>query len=148
MNVVAIEIPPLSERKEDIPPLIDHFLNRFAAENGKRLRGTDSETRDLLLKYDYPGNVRELENIIERAVVITRDEVISSRDLPFSGSSLVDAKSDMTDTRSLKRSLEDLEHRMIRDAMTQTKNHQTRAADLLGISERTLRYKLKKYGLK
>ncbi|MBW1706139.1 MAG: sigma-54-dependent Fis family transcriptional regulator [Deltaproteobacteria bacterium] len=148
LNVVTIEIPPLRERKEDIPPLIDHFLNRFASENGKKLQGTDSETRDLLLKYDYPGNVRELENIIERAVVITRGEVISSRDLPFSGSSLGDAKSEMTATRSLKMSLEHLEHQMVKDAMTQTKNHQTRAARLLGISERTLRYKLKKYGLK
>jgi DNA-binding NtrC family response regulator len=148
LNVVTIEIPPLRERKEDIPPLIDHFLNRFATENGKILQGTDSETRDLLLKYDYPGNVRELENIIERAVVITRGEVISSRDLPFSGSSLGDAKSEMTATASLKTSLEHLEHQMIKDAMTQTKDHQTRAAGLLGISERTLRYKLKKYGLK
>jgi len=148
LNVVTIEIPPLRERKEDIPPLIDHFLNRFAVENGKKLQGTDSETRDLLLKYDYPGNVRELENIIERAVVITRSEVVSSRDLPFSGSSLVDAKSDLPATRSLKKSLEDLEQRIIQDAMTQTKKHQTRAASLLGISERTLRYKLKKYGLK
>ena len=148
LNVVTIEIPPLRERKEDIPLLIDHFLNHFASENGKKLQGTDSETRDLLLKYDYPGNVRELENIIERAVVITRGEVISSRDLPFSGSSLGDAKSEMTATRSLKMSLEHLEHQMVKDAMTQTKNHQTRAARLLGISERTLRYKLKKYGLK
>jgi DNA-binding NtrC family response regulator len=148
LNVVTIEIPPLRERKEDIPPLIDHFLNRFAAENGKRLQGTDSETRDLLLKYDYPGNVRELENIIERAVVITRGEVVSSRDLPFSRSSPDDAKSEMTATLSLKTSLERLEHQMIKDAMTQTKNHQSRAAGLLGISERTLRYKLKKYDLK
>jgi DNA-binding NtrC family response regulator len=148
LNVVTIEIPPLRERKEDIPPLIDHFLNRFAAENGKRLQGTDSETRDLLLKYDYPGNVRELENIIERAVVITRGEVVSSRDLPFSGSSPGDAKSEMTATRSLKTSLERLERQMIKDTMTQTKNHQSRAAGLLGISERTLRYKLKKYDLK
>ena len=148
LNVVAIEIPPLSERKEDIPPLIDHFLNLFSAENVKEIHGIDPEARDLLLKYDYPGNVRELENIIERAVVITRGEVISSRDLPFSGNASEDAKRDMTTTRSLKTSLEDLEHRMIRDAITQTKNHQTRAANLLGISERALRYKLKKYGFK
>lgn len=148
LNVVAIEIPPLRERKEDIPPLIDHFLNRFAAENGKRLQGIDSEARDLLIKYDYPGNVRELENIIERAVVITRGEVVSGRDLPFSGRSLGDVKGEMTATRSLKTSIERLERQMIKDAMTQTKNHQTRAADLLGISERTLRYKLQKYGLK
>lgn len=148
LNVVTIGIPPLRERKEDIPALIDHFLNRFAKENGKILQGTDSETRDLLLKYDYPGNVRELENIIERAVVITRSEVVTSRDLPFSGNSVGDSRSEAANAASLKMSLEGLEHQMIKDAMTQTKNHQTRAAGLLGISERTLRYKLKKYGLK
>ena len=83
LNVVVMYIPPLRERKEDMPVLIDHFLKRFAVENGKNIRGITSEARDLLLKYDYPGNVRELENIIERAVVISRDSVISVDDLPF-----------------------------------------------------------------
>ncbi len=83
LNVVMMSIPPLRERKEDIPPLIDHFLKRYAEENGKEIEGLSSEAQDVLLKYDYPGNVRELENIIERAVVIARDAVISVEDLPF-----------------------------------------------------------------
>ena len=83
LNVVVMDMPPLRERKEDVPVLIDHFLKRFAAENGKNVTGITSEARDLLLKYDYPGNVRELENIIERAVVISRNSVISIDDLPF-----------------------------------------------------------------
>ena len=83
LNVVRLDIPPLRERKEDIPPLIEHFLARFAADNGKDLEGISSEARDLLMKYDYPGNVRELENIVERAVVICRGTVIGVEDLPF-----------------------------------------------------------------
>jgi len=107
-----------------------------------------SDARDLLLKYDYPGNVRELENIIERAVVITRGTVISAKDLPFSRSSLPVSKKRETKTGSLKEALEALEHEMIQKAMQETGNHQTKAAKLLGVSERMLRYKLKKYKFK
>ncbi len=147
LNVVTMAIPPLRERKEDISVLIDHFLKRYAEENGKAVSGVSSEAKDLLLKYDYPGNVRELENIIERAVVICRDEVISVEDLPF------------PDPREagyghgegegmLRGSMEELERKLILEAMEKTGDHQSRAAELLGISERMLRYKLKKYGLK
>ena len=73
LNVVVMRVLPLRERKEDIPLLVDHFLDKFARENGKDMEGISSEARDLLIKYDYPGNVRELENIMERAVVIARD---------------------------------------------------------------------------
>ncbi|GAI92724.1 unnamed protein product, partial [marine sediment metagenome] len=83
INVVVMSIPPLRERKEDIPPLIEHFIHHFAVENGKEIEDLSSEAKDLLLKYDYPGNVRELENIIERAVVISRGPVITTADLPF-----------------------------------------------------------------
>lgn len=148
LNVVTIAVPPLRERKEDLSPLIDHFLNRFAVGNGKEIRGISSEARDLLLRYDYPGNVRELKNIIERAFVITRGPVITSRDLPFSRSSVHLHMSNVKTWRSLRESVEDLECRMIRRALQETANHQTKAANLLGISERMLRYKLKKYGLK
>src|SRR3990167_1249481 len=83
LNVVTIVIPPLRERRSDLSLLIDHFLRRFAEKNGKTIRGVTHEARDILLRYDYPGNVRELENLIERAVVLTRDEVIGSGDLPL-----------------------------------------------------------------
>ncbi|HOD99231.1 MAG TPA: sigma-54 dependent transcriptional regulator, partial [Syntrophales bacterium] len=92
LKVVTIDLPPLRERKEDIPPLIDHFLRKYAKENGKVIKGISSEARDLLIKYDYPGNVRELENILERAVVIGRDEIISVEDLPFLEDSLTAAE--------------------------------------------------------
>lgn len=143
MNVVTIAIPPLRERREDIPVLIDHFLRSFAAKNDKPVRGLTREAREAILRYDYPGNVRELENLIERAVVLTRDDVIDLSDLPLS---LAEPEGDMQEGR-LTSAVEGIERRMIREALAEAGGIQTRAAELLGISERVLRYKLKKYGL-
>ncbi len=148
LNVVRLDIPPLRERKEDIPPLIEHFLARFAADNGKDLEGISSEARDLLMKYDYPGNVRELENIIERAVVICRGTVIGVEDLPFGAGEIPSVEERDKEDGLLRGSIEDLERKLIVDAMARAGDHQTRAAEILGISERMLRYKLKKYNLK
>ena len=146
LNVVDMFIPPLRERKEDIPTLIDHFLKKFAAVNGKEIEGVSQEARDQLLKYDYPGNVRELINILERAVVIVRDSIITVADLPFG-----DRFSGAAETAGegkLKDSIEELEKQMIVNALEESDHHQTKAAGILGISERMLRYKMKKYGLK
>jgi len=147
LNVVVMNVPPLRERKDDIPILIDHFIKRFSVENGKTISGLSSEAMDLLLKYDYPGNVRELENIMERAVVISRDSVISVRDLPFKD--LPSRRYDTTLRKaSLRESMESLEQGFIEEAMEEAGHNQSRAAEILGISERMLRYKLKKYGMK
>ena len=148
LNVVLMSLPPLRERKEDIPILINHFLKRYAEENGKEIAGLSSEAQDVLLKYDYPGNVRELENIIERAVVIAREAVISVEDLPFSESMEETTESRKAEEGLLRGSIEELEKKLIVEAMEKAGEHQSRAAELLGISERMLRYKLKKYGLK
>ncbi|OPY84387.1 MAG: Transcriptional regulatory protein ZraR [Syntrophus sp. PtaU1.Bin208] len=151
LNVVVMSIPPLRERREDIPILIDHFLKRFTAENGKDIAGISSEARDLLMKYDYPGNVRELENIIERAVVIARNEVLSLEDLPFREEVMAASSGGGIPEEGegkLRSAMEHLERQMIQDAMEKTAYHQTRAAEMLGLSERMLRYKLKKYALK
>jgi len=148
LNVVVMDIPPLRERKEDLPLLIDHFLKRFAAENGKNVTGITSEARDLLLKYDYPGNVRELENIIERAVVISRNVVISIDDLPFDEERIYPEYAGKKGEGLLRGSIEEMERRLVLEAMEKSGDHQTKAAEILGISERMLRYKLKKYGLK
>jgi two-component system NtrC family response regulator len=147
LNVVVMDIPPLRERKEDVPLLVDHFLKRFSVENGKDIAGITSEARDLLLKYDYPGNVRELENIIERAVVISRNPVVSLDDLPFTEERIY---ADNTGKKGglLRGSIEEMERKLILEAMEKVGDHQTKAAEMLGISERMLRYKLKKYGLK
>lgn len=146
LNVVLMQIPPLRERKEDIPPLIDFFLERFSRENGKEVKEVSREAKDLLVKYDYPGNVRELENIMERAVVISRESVITVDDLPF-GNRASSQEQDFGQG-SLRGAIESLEFKMIREAMEQSGFHQTRAAEALGISERMLRYKLKKYDFK
>jgi two-component system NtrC family response regulator len=148
LNVVGITIPSLRERREDLIPLMDHFLKRFSTENNRKIKGFSSKARDLLMKYDYPGNVRELENILERAVVITRGDTIESADLPFSAEDGNEAGNRNWKQGTLKDAMAFLEQEMVRDAMAETGNHQTRAARILGISERMLRYKLKKYGFK
>jgi two-component system NtrC family response regulator len=147
LKVVTMSLPPLRERKEDLGLLIDHFVEKFAVENGKNILGLTSEARDVLLKYDYPGNVRELVNIMERAVVIARDQYITTDDLPFKSASPAD-DSDKKASGALRESVDELEKKLIIEAMEKTQDNQTKAADILGISERMLRYKLKKYGLK
>jgi two-component system NtrC family response regulator len=150
LNVVTVAIPPLRDRKEDIPALMEHFIKKYSMENKKKITGVTSEARDLLMRYSYPGNVRELENIIERAVVLAKIETITSGDLPLplktvaSEEKICVAKSDgsLTDT------LETLERGIIMEAMKAAGGVQTHAAEKLGISERVLRYKLKKYKIK
>jgi DNA-binding NtrC family response regulator len=144
INVVTIVLPPLRERREDLLPLIEHFLRAFAEKNGKAVRGVTREAREALLRYDYPGNIRELENLIERAVVLTRDDVIGVEDLPLA---LETPAQESGEGAGIIAAVEGLERRMIREALTKADGTQTRAAEMLGISERVLRYKLKKYGL-
>ena len=147
LNVVTILIPPLRERRSDLSLLIEHFVRRFAEKNGKTIRGLTPEARDILLRYDYPGNVRELENIIERAVVLTRDDVIACGDLTLTVQEpeMVTGRDPQT---NLTAAVEALERRMIRDALAKSDGVQTRAAELLGMGERALRYKLIKYGFR
>ena len=147
LNVVSITVPPLRDRRGDISVLTKYFIKRFSAENGKDIKGLSNEAMDILMKYDYPGNVRELENIIERAVVITRDHVISIRDLPFEEIS-PQHFADYKEGGALRDEIESLERKRIEQALDETGNNQTKAAELLGITERTLRYKLKKHGFK
>jgi DNA-binding NtrC family response regulator len=145
LNVVTISLPPLRERRSDLSLLIDHILRLYAEKNGKTIRGLTHEARDILLRYDYPGNVRELENIIERAVVLTRDDVIGSGDLPLT---VQNPEVEGDRETNLTVAMEGLERRMIRDALARSDDVQTHAAELLGISERALRYKLIKYGFR
>ena len=144
LNVVTITLPALRERREDLPLLMDHFLRLFAEKNQKTIRGFTEDAREMLLRYDYPGNVRELENIIERAVVLSRDDVIGRADLPLTTHNV---EGEENEQASLPAVVEGVERRMIREALARSGGIQTRAAELLGISERALRYKLDKYGL-
>jgi two-component system NtrC family response regulator len=144
LNVVTVDLPPLRERREDIPLLVDHFLARYAAEN-EGPRQMSREAMDLLLKYDYPGNVRELENLVHRAVVLSRGPLVTTSDLPQHLAGL--AREDSTDTGGFVERVASFERRLIADALQRADGVQTQAARLLGMSERHLRYKLKKYGL-
>jgi len=148
LNVISIRIPPLRERRSDIQPLVSYFISKFALENDKEIEGISREATDILLKYDYPGNVRELENAIQRAVVMTRGNLITTDDLPIY---IKTAKSEgglPAEKNSLDYMVENLERRLILEAIEQASGNQSKAAELLGIGERNLRYKLKKYGMK
>ena len=143
LNVVAVTIPPLRERREDVPLLVDRFLRRFAAESRSKATGISREALDYLLKYPYEGNVRELENLIHRAVVLARGAVITTADLPLHVPGLK-AESSVDDGTFVER-VERFERQLIDAAMERAGGVQTQAARLLGMSERHLRYKLRKY---
>ena len=144
LNVVSITLPPLRERREDIPLLVDHFLRRFHEEG--KARSVSREAMDLLLKHDYPGNVRELENLVHRAVVLARDEVVATTDLPLHlGDLRPEVKGD--DAATFTERVEAFEKALILEALGGSGGVQTRAAVSLGMTERHLRYKLKKYDL-
>jgi len=150
LNVVSINIPPLRQRREDILPMIESFIEKYCKENNKKEKlEISKEAADVLMKYNYPGNVRELENIIERAVVLTRDKVITLNDLPMN---LKGFKEERTlaafGEGSLTEQVEALEKQLIYDALLESGGNQTKAGKLLGLTERNLRYKLKKYNIK
>jgi len=144
LNVVPIVIPPLRERKVDIPKLIDHFLEKFSVKCHKSIKGMTREARDILLKYHYPGNIRELENIMERAVVLTRPDVIDEDDLPIQMRSTL-VKETTAGTSHTRGRLAASERQLIVEALENNGWIQTRAAEELGISERVLRYRMKKH---
>jgi DNA-binding NtrC family response regulator len=149
LNVVSIRIPSLRERRDDIAPLIDAFLQRFSKENSKQITGISREAMDVLMKYSYPGNVRELENIVQQSVVLSRSSTITRDDLPIRVSEPHPEGSGMDDMQgTFTEKIEAFEQSMILSAMKVAGNVQTRAAKLLGMSERHLRYKLKKYDMK
>lgn len=141
LNVIPLQIPPLRERREDIVPLVQHFITKHTRLNNRPIEGVSAEGMNLLMRYDYPGNVRELENIIERAVILARETTLTTTDLPLQANS----QTAVSLSRSLNDQVEELERELIRKALQQTGNVQTRAAELLGLSERVLRYKIDKY---
>jgi two-component system NtrC family response regulator len=149
LNVVSINIPPLRDRKEDILPMIESFIQKYCTENNKEYLEISKEAVDVLMKYNYPGNVRELENIIERAVVLNRGKVVTLSDLPINIKGFKEEKSiTALGEGNLTEQVEALEKQLIYDALQQSGGNQTKAGKLLGLTERNLRYKLKKYNIK
>ncbi len=150
LNVVTVSIPPLRERKEDIPALMEHFIAKYSAANRKKISGLTAEARELLMRYAFPGNVRELENIMERAVVLSKGGNISTADLPLHLRSTENDEKLCVKKKgsSLNETLDTVERGLIIEALKETGGVQTRAAEKLGVSERVLRYKLGKYKIK
>ena len=154
LNVVRLDVPPLRERRQDVPLLVDHFLSRFRDNLGRNVRGVSDEALDLLVGYRWPGNVRELENIIERAMILTDGDTIEISVLPStvlsapSGEVRPDGELDGDEDFSLKSARQTFEAQLIRRALERTGGNRTHAAKLLEISYRALLYKLKGYGIR
>jgi len=158
INVVSIEIPPLRDRNSDIPLLAEHFLRRSAAENEKHIEAITDDAMQLLVRYDWPGNVRELENAIERAVVLTREDLLCPSDFPLeitgeehggaNGSSYrLDFRPDGRTIMPLKKALEGPEKEIIAATLASVNWNRQKAAKLLDINRTTLFNKMRKYEL-
>ncbi len=141
LNVVSILIPPLRERKEDILSLVEHFIQKYNQKTGKKIQGITTDAKDILLSYPWPGNIRELENVIERAIVLSRGEAIDKPDLAYL--SVQKAEQFPSDF-----SLKELEKSQILKVLERTGGNLSQAAELLGIHRNTLRLKMKEYGIK
>ena len=150
LNVLHLSIPPLRERKEDIPLLIQHFINKHNHNLNKHVKEVDSKALELLMNYKWSGNVREVENTIERALVLTDGDRIELDNLPFEIQNFqneVPMVSMAEEEYSVKKASRMLEMGLIRKALRKTKGNHTHAARLLEISHRALLYKIKDYGI-
>ena len=161
LAVVPLRVPSLRERKTDIPLLVNHFMRKYSELLGKDIREISSYAMQVLMNYDFPGNVRELENIIERGVALETSNIILPENLSLTGTIrqpqttheshddvfLAVANEEELFTRGLDDVIADTEKRLISHALEKASNSKTKAAELLGISFRSIRYKAKKYGL-
>jgi DNA-binding NtrC family response regulator len=151
INVVPIIIPPLRERKEDIPPLLDHFIKKYNEEGHKKVKGVSKEALELIMNYEWPGNVRELENSIERVIALTSNEYIQPDELPIPLTNISKIngirESILSGKVSFLEAEEEFEKGIILDALKKTNYIQSHAAEMLGISRRILKYKMDKLGI-
>ena len=145
LNVFAIFVPPLRERKADMLLLVDHFLEKFAREHRRSIKRISTPAIDMLMSYHWPGNVRELENTLERSVLMCDGEVIHGHHLP---PSLQTAEASGTITRvSLKDAVSSYEKDIIQDTLKTTRGNCAKAARLLDTTERIINYKVRRYGI-
>lgn len=148
LNVVTIDIPPLRKRRTDIAPALEHFLSLYMKEHRKKTLSFSKEAWEILVRYDYPGNIRELENIVQRAVILSQGDIVTKDELPQTVRSLTSEHDREKEAAALPDRLERMEKELVLDALRVHHGNQSRAATELGISERNLRYKLKKWGMK
>jgi len=144
LNVIPIEMPPLRERREDIPLLVEHFMRRFAERTGKTIEGVDEKAMAELSGYEWPGNVRELENTIERAVVLSIEPLLTSRTVWLMSATATPAAAAVPSLK-LHQNLEWAERETMRRALEQARGVKKDAAELMGISQRALSHYLAKY---
>jgi len=142
MKVIDIELPPLRERREDIPLLIDHFLNQFGNKPNRKISGVSEEALRILMNYSWPGNVRELENIIQRAIALCRHEVILPEDLPPSTFREPDGESVLEKGLHKKYTLGQLEKEYIKKVLIEAGGNKSKAAEILGLDRKTLYRKI------
>jgi two-component system response regulator HydG len=151
LNVVNLNIPPLRDRKEDIPLLAQHFIQKFAAKNRKNVKGFVPRAMDMLIKYDWPGNVRELENAIERSIILLTGEHITEKQLPLAIIQAFEAKEPpplpTVELNGGVKSLEEVEKEVILATLSAANDNKSEAARRLGITRKTLHNKLKNYGI-
>ncbi|MBI4635484.1 MAG: sigma-54-dependent Fis family transcriptional regulator [Candidatus Rokubacteria bacterium] len=152
LNVIPIHLPPLRERREDVPLLVAHFIQKISAEVGKAVRGVSPEALAVLEHYHWPGNIRELENVVERAIVLGSDEILGVDALPPHLGHPREVQEMPMELPApgldLEAMLDRIEYRYIQMALERTGGVQTRAAELLGVSFRQFRYKLQKHALR
>lgn len=144
LNVIHIHVPPLRERKDDIPLLVDSFLKKFSAENQKNVCKIESRAKALLFNYDWPGNIRQLQNCIESAVVICSGEEITMEDLP---PSISNSSGENNISIPVGVTLDEAEKTIIAQNLAANKGNKSKTAEVLGIERKTLHRKLEKYGI-
>jgi len=147
LNVVPVRLPPLRERKEDIPLLAEHFFRCYREKTRGSVKGFLPKTMDTMMRYDWPGNIRELENAIERAVLLCRGEYIMLEDLPLTVQGAQNGNQLMVSVPS-GMTLRDVEREVIVQTLADTEGNRTQTARILGISRKTLQNKLKEYGIR
>ncbi|HEV8715552.1 MAG TPA: sigma 54-interacting transcriptional regulator [Candidatus Binatia bacterium] len=150
LNVYPIPLPPLRERAEDILPLALHFLRKYSRELGKEITGLSTEVRELLSSYHWPGGVRELENVVERAVILCQGRMVTAQDLPLSLREQLWGQPLSGEAFKLPPggiALAKLEKQLILQALEQANNNKVKAGKLLGLSRTQLRTRMKNHGL-
>ena len=147
LNVIGIQLPPLRDRADDIPLLVDAFIREFAAANQKPVAGTDADAMDRLMRYRWPGNVRELRNVIERGVIIARGPLLTPADLPGLADVPATAAPAPAGALAPGMTVDDMERKLIDLTLAHTGGNKTKAAAMLGISVKTLHNKLKAAGI-
>ncbi len=149
LNIISIEIPPLRDRKEDIPILLEEFIKKHSKHTSKKIEGISQEAQSILMNYNWPGNIRELENIIERAIILTKERIIGPKDLPEFLRNIKPSQSQAEEgeTFKLKQALKSPEKDLIVKALETVSWNRNEAAAQLGINRTTLYKKMRQYGL-